>query len=147
MSSKLPHAVRSPPIENWITLALLTLLVGGCYLVLAPFLSAVLWAIVLCCTTWPAFRRLVRVMHGRSGLAAAAGRFMTEEYVRFPSLPGSRRAVHRVVSLLADERPIITHCFAGKDRTGFTVAVVLEAIGVPRQPCDSTPPNHSKNVR
>ena len=57
---------------------------------------------------------------------------MTEEYLRFPSLPGSRRAVHRVVSLLADERPIITHCFAGKARTGFTVAVVLEAIGVPR---------------
>ena len=72
MSSKSPHAVRSPPIENWITLALLTLLVGGCYLVLAPFLSAVLWAIVLCCTTWPAFRRLVRAMGGRSGLAAAA---------------------------------------------------------------------------
>src|SRR3954470_10458863 len=72
MSSKLPHAVRSPPIENWITLALLILLVGGCYLVLAPFLTAVLWAIVLCCTTWPAFKRLVRAMDGRSGLAAAA---------------------------------------------------------------------------
>jgi protein-tyrosine phosphatase len=57
---------------------------------------------------------------------------MTEEYQRFPTLPGSRRAVHRVVSLLADERPVITHCFAGKDRTGFTVAVVLEAIGVGR---------------
>ncbi len=65
-------------------------------------------------------------------VAAAAGRFMTEEYQRFPTLPGSRRAVARVVSLLADERPVITHCFAGKDRTGFTVAVVLEAIGVGR---------------
>jgi len=65
-------------------------------------------------------------------VAAAAGRYMTEEYQRFPTLPGSRRAVARVVSLLADERPVITHCFAGKDRTGFTVAVVLEAIGVGR---------------
>ena len=72
MRGKLPQAVRSPPIENWITLALLATLVAGCYLVLAPFLSAVLWAIVLCCTTWPAFRWLVRAMKGRSGLAAAA---------------------------------------------------------------------------
>jgi protein-tyrosine phosphatase len=34
--------------------------------------------------------------------------------------------------LLAAQRPVITHCFAGKDRTGFTVATVLEAIGVDR---------------
>jgi protein-tyrosine phosphatase len=40
--------------------------------------------------------------------------------------------VRQVFSLLANERPVITHCFAGKDRTGFTVATVLEAIGVDR---------------
>ena len=34
--------------------------------------------------------------------------------------------------MLADGRPLITHCFAGKDRTGFTVALVLESAGVPR---------------
>lgn len=27
---------------------------------------------------------------------------------------------------------MLTHCFAGKDRTGFVVATVLEAIGVDR---------------
>jgi protein-tyrosine phosphatase len=57
---------------------------------------------------------------------------MTEEYLRFPTLGGAQRAVRRVISLLANERPVITHCFAGKDRTGFTVATVLEAIGVDR---------------
>jgi protein-tyrosine phosphatase len=40
--------------------------------------------------------------------------------------------VRQVISLLADERPVIAHCFAGKDRTGFTVATVLDAIGVDR---------------
>jgi protein-tyrosine phosphatase len=65
-------------------------------------------------------------------LAVAAGRFMTEEYLRFPTLGGAQRAVRQVVSLLADGRPVIAHCFAGKDRTGFTVATVLEAVGVPR---------------
>ena len=65
-------------------------------------------------------------------VAVAAGRFMTEEYLRFPTLGGAQRAVRQVISLLADERPVIAHCFAGKDRTGFTVAMVLEAVGVPR---------------
>ena len=34
--------------------------------------------------------------------------------------------------MLADNRPVLAHCFAGKDRTGFTVATVLEAVGVDR---------------
>ena len=29
-------------------------------------------------------------------------------------------------------RTVLTHCFAGKDRTGFSVAVVLDAAGVDR---------------
>src|SRR6185437_13565757 len=62
----------------------------------------------------------------------AAVRYMTQEYQRFPTLAGARGAVRQVISLLSSGRPVITHCFAGKDRTGFTVAVVLEALGVER---------------
>ena len=62
----------------------------------------------------------------------AAIRYMTEEYRRFATLNGARNAVRQVISLLGGGRPVITHCFAGKDRTGFTVAVVLEALGVDR---------------
>jgi protein-tyrosine phosphatase len=40
--------------------------------------------------------------------------------------------LHRVVNLLADGRSVLAHCFAGKDRTGFMVALVLEAAGVER---------------
>ena len=36
------------------------------------------------------------------------------------------------MTLLADGRTVLAHCFAGKDRTGFTVALVLEAAGVDR---------------
>jgi protein-tyrosine phosphatase len=61
-----------------------------------------------------------------------AAEYMTAEYRRFPMLPGAQRAVRQVISLLAEGRPVITHCFAGKDRTGFTVAVVLESVGVAR---------------
>ena len=62
----------------------------------------------------------------------AATRYMVDEYRQFPSRNGAQRALHRVVTLLASGRPVLTHCFAGKDRTGFVVATVLETIGVDR---------------
>ena len=34
--------------------------------------------------------------------------------------------------LLADAAPLVFHCTAGKDRTGFAAALLLEALGVPR---------------
>jgi protein-tyrosine phosphatase len=62
----------------------------------------------------------------------AATRYMTDEYRQFPTRNGAQRALHRVITLLAAGRPVLTHCFAGKDRTGFVVATVLETIGVDR---------------
>jgi protein-tyrosine phosphatase len=78
------------------------------------------------------FQKMMSEKPDGEDVAAAASRFMTEEYLRFPTLGGAQRAVRQIISLLADGRPMITHCFAGKDRTGFTVATVLEAVGVPR---------------
>lgn len=78
-----------------------------------------------------AFDNMVKDAGGKD-VAAAAGRFMTDEYKKYPGLSGAQSAVRQVFSLLSDGRPVITHCFAGKDRTGFTVAMVLEAIGVDR---------------
>jgi protein-tyrosine phosphatase len=40
--------------------------------------------------------------------------------------------VRQVFSLLGAGRPVLTHCFAGKDRTGFVIATVLEVLGVDR---------------
>jgi predicted PurR-regulated permease PerM len=57
-------------IEQWIALAVLVVLLAGCYLVLQPFLTAIIWAIILCCTTWPTFRHLQHWMHGRVILPA-----------------------------------------------------------------------------
>lgn len=82
-----------------------------------------------------AFRRLFT--NGETGESAesidsAAARYMTDEYRQFPTRNGAQRAVHRVFTLLATGRPVLTHCFAGKDRTGFVVATVLEAVGLAR---------------
>ncbi|MDR3654752.1 MAG: tyrosine-protein phosphatase [Mycobacterium sp.] len=61
-----------------------------------------------------------------------AARYMVDEYRQFPTRNGAQRAVRRVITLLAAGRPVLTHCFAGKDRTGFLVATVLEAVGIDR---------------
>ena len=79
-----------------------------------------------------AFKRLLQDKADDEPVSDASRRYMTEEYNRFPTYNGARPALHRVVGLLADGRSVLTHCFAGKDRTGFVVALVLEAAGVER---------------
>jgi HAD superfamily hydrolase (TIGR01509 family) len=49
----------------------------------------------------------------------------------------TRNAAHigRIFAAIADapaDRPVVVHCQAGKDRTGLTVAILLELAGVPR---------------
>ena len=77
-----------------------------------------------------AYQRMVREGVSPDELPAAELAFMTQEYARFPTLGGAQRAVRRLITLLADDKPVIAHCFAGKDRTGFVVAMVLAALGV-----------------
>jgi protein-tyrosine phosphatase len=84
-----------------------------------------------------AFQRLLTGGPNESGesdesVNESAVRYMTDEYRQFPTRNGAQRALHHVVALLAAGRPVLTHCFAGKDRTGFVIATVLEAIGVDR---------------
>jgi protein-tyrosine phosphatase len=79
-----------------------------------------------------AFKRLFEEKPDGKSVSDAASRYMVDEYSRFPTYPGAREALHRVVTLLADGRTVLAHCFAGKDRTGFTIALVLEAAGIDR---------------
>jgi predicted PurR-regulated permease PerM len=46
------------------------LLLGGCLLVLRPFVTALLWAVVLSYSLWPLHRRLVNLFRGRRTLAS-----------------------------------------------------------------------------
>lgn len=81
-----------------------------------------------------AFRRLFDGEPGQSDeeINTTAVKYMTDEYAQFPTRNGAQQALHRVFSLLAAGRPVLTHCFAGKDRTGFVIATVLESIGIDR---------------
>lgn len=78
------------------------------------------------------FQRVMSESPHDEDVTESARRYMTEVYEEFPTLPGAHTAVRQVISLLAAGKPVIAHCFAGKDRTGFTVATVLDAVGVDR---------------
>ena len=61
----------SKNIEQLIALAALVLLIMGTYLVLRPFISALLWAGLLCYATWPIFLRVNIWLKQRRGWSAA----------------------------------------------------------------------------
>jgi predicted PurR-regulated permease PerM len=58
-------------VERQVAAVLLVTLAAGCVVVLRPFLSAVLWAAILVCSTWPIYVRSERLLGGRRRLAAA----------------------------------------------------------------------------
>lgn len=58
-------------IERQVATVLLATLAIGCFLVLRPFLSALLWAVILSFSTWPIYQRVERLVGGRSTLAAS----------------------------------------------------------------------------
>ena len=62
--------LRPSTTDQAITLVVLAVLVVGVFLVLQPFLSAIVWAAMLAATTWPVFAWLRRRLAGRPGLAA-----------------------------------------------------------------------------
>jgi predicted PurR-regulated permease PerM len=64
-------------VEKALGLALILALIAGCFLVLRPFLAAILLAIVLCISTWPTFKRIERLLGGRQTLAAATMMLIT----------------------------------------------------------------------
>ncbi|WP_406282510.1 tyrosine-protein phosphatase [Embleya sp. NBC_00896] len=67
-------------------------------------------------------------------LGGTAGRdLMCEVYRRFVATEGARTAYRDVFARLAAvDAPAVFHCSQGKDRTGWTSAVLLTLLGVPR---------------
>jgi protein-tyrosine phosphatase len=68
--------------------------------------------------------------------ADGAHRWMLETYARMPAaLGGAVRAAAQRLANAGASAPtgVLVHCTAGKDRTGFVVAMVLAALRVPRE--------------
>lgn len=75
----MPHADASESPERYemsyvrkaLVLSMMLILLIGCFVVLRPFIAAILWAIILSFSTWPLHRRIERALGGRTTLAAA----------------------------------------------------------------------------
>ena len=59
-----------PKLEQNLGWMVLLVLLAGCLIVLRPFVSALLWAVILCFSSWPVYRRLLGWLGNRSTLAA-----------------------------------------------------------------------------
>ncbi len=59
-------------LRQYAQLAAVLIIVVGCYLVLHPFIPAVLFAAVVCSATWPLYVLLRKALWGRAELAALA---------------------------------------------------------------------------
>jgi predicted PurR-regulated permease PerM len=57
-------------VEEKLGWAAILLLLAGCLLVMRPFVSALLWAVVLCSASWPLYGRLLKFLNHRRTLAA-----------------------------------------------------------------------------
>ena len=58
---------------------------------------------------------------------------MQDTYRRLPFDPAHRDVFSRYFQALADQdRPVLIHCAAGKDRTGFLAALTHHLLGVSR---------------
>jgi protein-tyrosine phosphatase len=64
-----------------------------------------------------------------------AAKLMIDANRRFVSDPGFRAGFGEALAIIADpgHGPVLFHCTAGKDRTGWMAAIVLTALGVPRE--------------
>lgn len=59
-------------VHQYAQLAAIVIIVVGCYLILHPFVPALLFAAVVCSATWPLNVRLRKILWGRPALAALA---------------------------------------------------------------------------
>ena len=78
---RLPSDVSTERILMGLLMAGLAL---GCWLVLAPFLSAILWAAILVFTTWPVFRWMMRRLRLRDTWAAGLMVLLTALLIVLP---------------------------------------------------------------
>ncbi|MCK6434515.1 MAG: tyrosine-protein phosphatase [Burkholderiaceae bacterium] len=69
---------------------------------------------------------------GQSFTPELAAEFMRELYRGLVD-DQSHRFAEFFEHLLASDDPVVFHCTAGKDRTGFAAALILLALGVPRE--------------
>ena len=65
-----PHAAIEGAIEAAIRIGVIALLAVWAFQIIAPFISPILWGVIIAVAAYPVFRWLARKLGGRTGLAA-----------------------------------------------------------------------------
>src|ERR1700744_3483976 len=71
-----------------------------------------------------------RLASGKAGSPTDGIEVMHESYIGYVR-QNTERYRSLFAHLLGDSAPLVIHCTAGKDRTGFACALILHALGVP----------------
>src|SRR5688500_5308656 len=66
----IPAPQAGSDVQRAVALTLFFILLAGCFVVLRPFLAAVVWAAILVVSTWPLYCHVERIAGGRRSLAA-----------------------------------------------------------------------------
>jgi predicted PurR-regulated permease PerM len=94
-------------VEVWIGGAAVILLGVLCLLVLRPFISAMLWALILCFTTWPLFLRLEEFLSGRRTLSAIIATLFLTVVIAVPVAILGATLAENVSSLFSASQKLI----------------------------------------
>ncbi len=101
------YRARRSPFDLWIGGTAIVVLGFLCLLVLRPFVSAALWAVILCFTTWPLFLRLEVLLGGRRTLAALIATLLLAAVIVVPVLILGATLTDNVSSLIKAGQKLI----------------------------------------
>lgn len=90
-------------------LAAIAIIAVSCYLVLRPFFAAILFAVVVCMSTWPIFVRLRRLLREKSTLASILMVMLLVLLVIIPSALVAVRLVDNVTTFASATRTFLEH--------------------------------------
>ena len=101
---KLARRDDALPVERLLGLALLALLALGTFIILRPFISALLWAVIITYSTSGLNRCLQQWLNGRRSLAALFTTLLIGTLIVFPLVLVSATLAESAAGLVADAR-------------------------------------------
>ena len=101
---KLARRDEALAVERLLGLALLALLALGTFIILRPFISALLWAVIITYSTSGLNRRLQQWLNGRRSLAALFSTLLIGTLIVFPLVLVSATLAESAAGLVADAR-------------------------------------------
>jgi predicted PurR-regulated permease PerM len=122
-----PSSWEASYVEKALGLVLLLILAVGCILILKPFLTAILLAVILCVSTWRLFRRIEHLLGGRLTPAALLMTLMTAGLLVLPLLALGSNLAEDIARLTAVIRSAIDRGLPPPDWLGRLPLIGLEA--------------------